>query len=123
MSPWIVFDAMGVMFKVGDDTRELLIPFIRGKNPEVEDAAILEAYLQASLGRMTSKEFWESLGLGGGFPAVEREYLDTVEVNPEAVQAARGLARRFPLAMLSNDVKEWSARLREKFDLNRLFRL
>lgn len=29
---WIIFDAMGVIFEVGDDTNDLLVPYIQNKN-------------------------------------------------------------------------------------------
>lgn len=34
---WIVFDAMGVIFKVGDDTNELLVPYIKKLNKGIEE--------------------------------------------------------------------------------------
>jgi FMN phosphatase YigB (HAD superfamily) len=37
------------------------------------------------------------------------------------MSVARGLAERYHLAILSNDVKEWSAHLRRRFGLDELF--
>jgi enoyl-CoA hydratase/carnithine racemase len=45
----VVLDAMGVIFEVGDDVAELLIPFIRERCGNV--AAVADAYLTASVGR------------------------------------------------------------------------
>lgn len=47
---WIIFDAMGVLFTVGDDTQDLLIPYLRDKNCSLPDQAIKQVYLKASLG-------------------------------------------------------------------------
>ena len=34
LSKWILFDAMGVIFKVGDDTNDLLVPYVQKINPD-----------------------------------------------------------------------------------------
>ena len=38
----VALDAMGVIFPVADDLRELLIPFIRSKGSATPDEAIIE---------------------------------------------------------------------------------
>jgi len=40
MDRWIIFDAMGVIFEVGDDTNELLVPFVQERNREITREAI-----------------------------------------------------------------------------------
>ena len=37
MIEWVVFDVMGVVFTVGDDTNDLLVPFIWERNPDYFD--------------------------------------------------------------------------------------
>jgi len=53
MNNWIVFDAMGVIFEVGYDTNDLLVPFIRQRRPQMEIPYIQSVYHKASLGLQT----------------------------------------------------------------------
>jgi HAD superfamily hydrolase (TIGR01509 family) len=122
MTKWIVFDAMGVIFDEGDDIQNRLLPFLRRSNPSVNAEAVLSVYLKASLGQISSSGFWNKLGLGGMYPAVENEYLDTcLHLDPLVPETLRLLSAKFALAILSNDVKEWSDHLRRKYNLDRFF--
>lgn len=119
MIKWIIFDAMGVVFTVGDDTNDLLVPFVRERNGHIPTSLISETYLQASLGKITSRQFWGKIGLGAQYPAVETEYLDTrLSIDNEFVVIAKKLRLRYSIGLLSNDVSEWSRYLREKFALD-----
>jgi putative hydrolase of the HAD superfamily len=121
---WAIFDVMGVIFEVGDDTNDLLVPYIQKRNDMVSAEKINEMYLKASLGEISSFDFWNDLGFDSEYPEIEREYLDTcLKIDPEFMGIAKKLARIYSLAILSNDVKEWSNYLRVKFDLNGLFKI
>jgi putative hydrolase of the HAD superfamily len=114
---WIIFDAMGVVFKVGDDTNELLVPFIQ-EQCNVSRELINERYLAASLGKISSRRFWEDIGLGVLYPAIESEYLDSrLTIDQGFPPVAGRLVGRYSLGLLSNDVAEWSAYLRRKHGL------
>jgi putative hydrolase of the HAD superfamily len=116
----IVFDAMGVIFEEGDDTNNLLIPFIERECAYTDRLTIHHLYMEASLGHISSKEFWEQVG--GDYPTIERRYLDTqLTLDPDLLPVAEQLKGRYTLAILSNDVSEWSVYLRHKFHLDRLF--
>lgn len=118
MIKWVIFDAMGVVFTVGDDTNDLLVPFVREHNGHSSAELINDVYLQASLGKITSRQFWEKVGLGLQYPAVENRYLDTrLVLDSEFIAVATKLASRFSLGLLSNDVSEWSRYLRNRFRL------
>jgi HAD superfamily hydrolase (TIGR01509 family) len=115
----VVFDAMGVTFVEGDDVSNLLIPFVARECSCTNGDAIRQLYLPASLGRISSQKFWTRLGCA---PACERAYLDTqLKLDPDFIAVAERLKKRYMLAMLSNDVSEWSAYLRRRFALDRLF--
>ncbi|MGB9372180.1 MAG: HAD-IA family hydrolase [Halobacteriota archaeon] len=115
----VVFDAMGVTFVEGDDVSNLLIPFVARECGCTNGDAIRQLYLPASLGRISSHVFWARLGCA---PACERAYLDTqLKLDPDFVAVAERLKKHYVLAMLSNDVSEWSAYLRRRFVLDRLF--
>jgi putative hydrolase of the HAD superfamily len=119
---WIIFDVMGVIFEVGDDTSELLIPFIQKRNPDSAKELIYQIYLKASLGEITSPEFWQKLGFGKDYPEIEKNYLDTcLTVDSEFIPIAEQLAKQYSLGILSNDIGDWSKFLRRKFELDRLF--
>jgi len=121
MTSWVVLDAMGVVFTVCDDTNDLLVPFIWERNPDISRQAINEIYIRASLGQISSHRLWEEVGLGGQYPEVETTYLDTrLTLDPEFVPVARRLSERFSLGLLSNDLSEWSAYLRDRFSLDLL---
>jgi len=116
----IVFDAMGVIFEEGDDANNLLIPFIERECAYTDRSTIHHLYMEASLGHISSREFWEQVG--GDYPAIEQRYLGTqLTLDPDLPPAAEQLKDRYTLAILSNDVSEWSVYLRHKFHLDRFF--
>lgn len=119
---WLILDAMGVIFIEGHDLHELLIPFIKEKNKNISVDLVYNTYIQASLGKISSFNLWSNLGFENEYPEIEEEYLDTcLRIAPDFVKIAYEFKKMYSMALLSNDVKEWSAYLREKFDLNKFF--
>ena len=69
-------------------------------------------------GNLSSADFWRSVGLSS---ELEADYLDScLTLDPQFHAAAVALSRNFKLAMLSNDVNEWSIHLRRKHRLDEL---
>jgi len=121
---WVILDLMDVIFEVGDDTNDLLVPYIQKMDDMISAEKINEMYLKASLGEISSFDFWNELGFGSKYPEIERDYLDTyLRIDSEFVEIAKTLSKDYSLAILSNDVKEWSNYLRTKFDLSRFFKI
>ena len=119
---WVALDAMGVVFEEGDDTGELLVPYVKKAAPWAPEWRVRELYSLASLGAIAAPQFWLDLGLAAEFPRVDEEYLDTqFTPDPEFPAAARKLAQSFRIGMLSNDVAEWSGYLRRKHGIDGLF--
>lgn len=119
---WLILDAMGVIFELGRDLYELLIPFVWSKNIEISDNLMIEIYLKASKGLIKSSEIWNQLGFGDKYPQIEKEYLDTqLIIDPEFLELMSDFKKEYSMALLSNDVKEWSHYLRQKFGLNDIF--
>lgn len=113
---------MGVIFEVGDDTIDLLVPYIKKLNNSITSEQINEMYIDASLGKITSGVFWERLGFGNIYPEVEINYLDQcLTLDKEFTVIAEELKEKYNLALLSNDVSEWSLYLRQKHNLNKFF--
>ena len=112
----IVLDAMGVIYQAGDDVAELLVPFVAAHGGAA--AARVEAeYLRASRGESSADDFWRRVGLEGEH---DEAYLAGHRIAPDLLPflewARRGGHR---LACLSNDLSEWSLKLRRRFGLER----
>ncbi len=113
----IVLDAMGVIFRVADDVQELLIPFIRKHNLSVSADVIQQRYYQCSLGLLSSEAFWKSFGLPK--EELEDDYLRGHRLTPGTLDFLSAMrARGFKLSCLSNDVAEWSRKLRRLHHLD-----
>lgn len=117
----LVLDAMGVIYRSGDDVVELLIPFIRTHGRRsASDEEISDAYRQASFGRLSSCDFWIGLGCD---PLDEDEYLAQHGLQTGLLQfLARARDEFEQIWCLSNDVSEWSAKLRSRHQLEPWFR-
>ena len=113
--PTLVLDAMGVIYRTGDDVAELLVPFIAEKNGMRAVDVINKHYLSASLGEMSANEFWLAVGLT---PAVENEYLLRHRLMPGLLEFIEKASGQFSsIHCLSNDILEWSHKLRKRFGL------
>ena len=101
---------MGVIFQAEDDVTELLIPFIIENGGENNSEIIESAYITASLGKISAAEFWQAVKLS---PELEDEYLSRHRLMP-GVMAFLDIAeqRNIPVWCLSNDVGQWSKKLR-----------
>ena len=116
---YLVLDAMGVLYTAHDDVAELLHPFIVEKGGLNDLGQIINIYIETSLGKMSSAEFWKKVGLD---PMVEDEYLFHHTINEGLIEFFEGM--RSPgvkVWCLSNDVSEWSCKLRRKFGIERYF--
>lgn len=121
---WVAFDMMGVIFEVADDVNDLLVPFIQRRDRSVSSEKINELYRKASLGEISSHNFWSQLDFESDYSDVEKDYLDScLKLDLEFINIARSLKESYSLAVLSNDVKEWSSYLRSKFGLDKLFKV
>lgn len=110
---------MGVIYSVGDDVGEILCPFIADKGGTCDIEQVNSVYRAASLGQISAKEFWEAVSVN---PAFEDEYL----ARHCLTQGLMSLLEIFnvhgyQLWCLSNDVSEWSLKLRNRFELDRFF--
>jgi putative hydrolase of the HAD superfamily len=121
MEKWVFFDVMGVVFVVGDDTNDLLVPFIKEINQNISVEEINKAYIEASLGSISSHDFWLSMGINNhDYEVTEKEYLNKKLKLDEYIPIVfKELFRYYNIGLISNDVSEWSCYLREKYNLNR----
>ena len=113
----LVLDAMGVIYQSCDDVEELLVPFIRKKGSNIDKKIIEDYYTRASLGEFPSEEFWTKVGVDYNF---EDEYLDKHQLSVGLLDFLSIFNNQVkaPIYCLSNDVSEWSIKLRRKFQLD-----
>jgi len=114
--PVLVLDAMGVIYDHGDDVNELLVPYVRSLGCTMSQSQINACYIQCSLGRITSTQLWEELGVANR--ANDVDYVSRHRLMPGVMDVLRlAKLREWTLACLSNDVAEWSLLLRRRFAL------
>lgn len=106
----LVLDAMGVIYTAADDVAELLVPFINANGGIADAATIAEHYTSASLGQISSADFWHAVRVS---PDAEDSYLAKHKLN----EGLLALLNNPPSSVasiwcLSNDVAEWSRKLR-----------
>jgi len=111
----VAFDAMGVLYETGDDVEELLIPYLREKGCTLPDSDIEDLYRDCSLGKLSSRDFWTATDATG---ASDDEYCRKHRLTPGIPDLLGELSEDYPIACLSNDVSEWSALLRKRFQLD-----
>jgi putative hydrolase of the HAD superfamily len=116
----LVLDAMGVIYSVGDDVADLLCPFICEYGGQRDRATVESLYREASLGRLSASDFWRAVQLD---PAVENDYLQRLSLSPDVIEfLCDPPSCLSEIWCLSNDVSEWSRKLRERFGLGQLMR-
>lgn len=113
----LVLDAMGVIYQSCDDVEELLVPFIREKGSDIDKKIIEDHYTRASLGELSSEEFWTKVGVDYN---LEDEYLERHQLSAGLLDFLSVFNNQIkvPIYCLSNDVSEWSIKLRKKFQLD-----
>lgn len=116
----VILDAMGVMYSIGDDVKDLLFPFIVEKGGISDINKITNLYIAASLGNITAVEFWQSIGVA---PDLEDEYLQRHRLTDGLIEFLEAVnSRGGEVWCLSNDLSEWSRKLRDRFKLERYLR-
>lgn len=114
----ILLDMYGVVVKqTGDD----FVPYVHRTFPDLPEEQILSPWFDADAGKLTSLDVWRILGFQGNLEQIEKEYLDTIELNAGFLEFANQARKSYQLGLISNDSSRWSRYLREKFGLNPLF--
>ena len=116
----LVLDAMGVIYSVGDDVKDLLYPFIVEKGRTRDFTIVQENYHLASLGKISAAEFWKTVEIA---PKMENEYLQRFELTAGLLDFLKNIkSRGVEIWCLSNDLSEWSNKLRIRFGLEKYIR-
>ena len=116
---WVVLDAMGVIYRNGDDVTDLMIPYLRERGCELTDDAIYYQFERCSQGAISSEAMWAACGLDV-IDGTDLEFTFRYALNPglrETLAALREKGLR--VACLSNGPGEWSRLLRRRFGLEK----
>lgn len=117
----VALDGMGVLYREGDDIRNLLVPFARERGSMMPEDEIAQKARQLSLGRMTPADFWAVLGVAGDPNELDSAYLATHQLTPGVVRYLRKLRDSgIRAACITNDAAAWAMKLRTGHSLEGL---
>jgi HAD superfamily hydrolase (TIGR01509 family) len=115
----VVLGGAGVLYEVGEIAERVMYPLARDLGSDAELAEVVDLYNQTTLGRRTTMEFWEALGLDGDPGAHDRDYLLRARLSPNVIPFIEKMRERgLRLAILDNDSATWSSGLRRRFRLD-----
>lgn len=114
----IVLDMYGVIVK---QTGEDFVPYVQKTFPDLNPEDIYTPWFKANMGEITSLDVWRTIGFQGNLEIIEKEYLDTIELNDGFVNFISAVKGKYKLAIISNDSSRWSKYLRDKFNINQYF--
>lgn len=118
MPPVVALDAMGVLYRHGNQVTGLLVPYLRDKGCRETPDTIRSTYHACTRGDIDTRTLWTVLGMAE--VANDIEYCQRHLLTPGLVPALEALtAAGVRLACLTNDTAEWSAILRRRFHLDR----
>ena len=114
----IILDMYGVIVKqTGDD----FVPYVQQTFPNLKPEEIRKPWDKANIGEWTSLELWAAVGFQGDLEKIEKDYLDTIELNDGLLEFIKAVRMKYKLAIISNDSSRWSKYLREKFNIDQYF--
>lgn len=117
----VVLGGVGVVWDGGTDPEGLLVSFVRARRGIADSREVADRYRAASLGQVSSGEFWASVGVEGDPDEIDEEYLAGVRLRPDVMAFLEQMAEReLTVACLTNAVLPWTKLLRARFDLDRM---
>jgi putative hydrolase of the HAD superfamily len=115
----MVLDVHEVLFRMSPDPLERVVPFVKAHGSPLSNDEIIELHRQATLGRMRSPAFWEACGVVGDAEQLDAELLAGIRLQHGAKEFLREMHRRgVPVAVVTNDLADWSHRLRDLHGLS-----
>jgi len=114
----VLLDMYGVIVRqTGDD----FVPYVQKTFPALRAHEINTPWFKADAGEISSLDVWRILGYTGDLEAVERTYLETLELMEGVKEFLQAVHGPYKTAIISNDSSRWSRYVRRKFDLDRHF--
>jgi HAD superfamily hydrolase (TIGR01509 family) len=118
----VALDMMGVVYPIGDDLRDLIIPFLKSEGCDRSDQDFIDAYRRCYRGGADAASFWESLGYTPPFDEIETLLLHEYQLTFGAVEFLEALqAAGIPTFSLTNDVAGWAAKRRRLLGIDAYF--
>jgi len=114
----IILDMYGVIVK---DTGDGFYEYVNRTFPDIPVKEMQAEWLKGSVGEYTSKELLARMGYIDNWKEAEQEYLDTVELIDGFEEFILAMKKQYKLALITNDLSEWSQYLREKYQLDPYF--
>lgn len=115
---YIVFDMYGVIIK---ESKGNFIPYVRNHFPNTNRESFINKFTDAGLGKITSKQFIESLGFSNSI-TVSKDYIENhLTFDSGFISFAEKYKNRFKYALLSNDVGDWSEYITKYHDIDKYF--
>ncbi len=119
----VVLDADGVMLATGEDVPSLICEVVAARGRPVERSLVVPLWERAAEGRMAVGELWSALGLTADPGDLSDDLLARHRLRPGLREFLDDmLARGLPVAVVADDVAEWSRRLRANHRLDHLTR-
>lgn len=114
----VILDMYGVILK---ETGDGFVPYVQQTFPNLKPEDIWTPWDKADVGEISSLEVFEAIGYKGDLEKIEKEYLDTIEIDKTFFEFASLITKTHKLALISNDSSRWSKYLRDKFDIDKYF--
>ena len=115
----LVLDAIGVIYNSADDVAELLVPLVVKRGGIDDPEEISRLYTLASLGELAAGTFWNNVGLS---QQLEDDYLAQHKLMDGLLDFLdTPLPGISSIWCLSNDIAEWSRKLRAMHGLEQRF--
>lgn len=117
----LVLGGIGVIWDSGGDPEGLLVRYVREQGGVADPHEIADRYRSASLGHVSTAQFWSSIGVKGDADKLDRAYLERVQLRRDVLPFLDRMKERgLPVACLTNAVLPWSVLLRERLGLDEL---
>lgn len=115
---YIVFDMYGVIIR---ESKGNFIPYVYKYFPDTDKKTLVGSFTDAGLGKITSKQFIESLGFTDS-AMVSKDYIENyLTFDPDFMLFADKYRNRFQYALLSNDLTDWSEYITSYYDIDKYF--
>lgn len=115
----VVLDARGVLYDEANDIGARLVPFVRERGSKASLQEVNDAFRSASLGRLSTGELWERLGVNDDPAELDALYTVEFQLREGVLDFIDRLHERgLRVAVSTNNVLGWSKAIRARFDLD-----